>query len=33
MAVLTKEDTDELYASWLLVEKHIQDNGLRFFVK
>jgi hypothetical protein len=33
MAVLTKEDTEELYASWLLVEKHIQDNGLRFFVK
>ena len=33
MAVLTKEETEDLYASWLLVEKHIQDNGLRFFVK
>ena len=33
MAVLTKEETEDLYESWLLVEKHIQDNGLRFFVK
>ena len=33
MAVMTKEEAEDLHASWLLVEKHIQDNGLRFFVK
>ncbi len=33
MAVLTVEESGDLYASWLLVEKHIRDNGLRFFIK
>jgi hypothetical protein len=33
MAILTKEEAEDLYTSWVLVEKHIQDTGLRFFVK